>query len=40
MTSDEAREVIKRNLPVEQWAAAERLWEMIAPGETMVGDDG
>jgi hypothetical protein len=31
MTTDEAKELIKRNLPVERWAAAEKLWEMIAP---------
>jgi hypothetical protein len=34
MTLDEAKDVIKRNLPAEQWAAAEELWAMIAPGET------
>lgn len=39
MTSDEAKELIKRNLPAEQWIAAERLWEMIAPGDTGVNDD-
>lgn len=39
MTSAEAKEVVKRNLPVAQWAAAERLWEMIAAGETAVDDD-
>jgi hypothetical protein len=39
MTSDDAKEVIKRNLPAEQWAAAERLWEMITPGENSVGGD-
>jgi hypothetical protein len=38
MTSEEAKEVIKRNLPAEKWAAAEKLWEMIAPGETTGGD--
>ena len=38
MSSDEAKEVIKRNLPAEKWAAAEKLWEMIAPGETTGGD--
>jgi hypothetical protein len=38
MSSVEAKEVIKRNLSTEQWAAAERLWEMIAPGETTVDD--
>jgi hypothetical protein len=36
---EEAKEVIKRNLPVEQWAAAEKLWAMIAPGETTIRDD-
>jgi hypothetical protein len=35
----EAKDVIKRNLPAEQWAAAEKLWEMIAPGETTIQDD-
>jgi len=39
MTSDEAKEVIKRNLPAEQWAAAEGLWEMVAPSETDANDD-
>jgi hypothetical protein len=39
MTSDEAKDVIKRNLPAEQWAGAERLWEMIAPSETGGEDD-
>jgi hypothetical protein len=39
MSSFEAKEVIKRNLPAAQWAAAEKLWEMIAPDET-TGDDG
>jgi hypothetical protein len=38
MTSDEAKEVIKRNLPADQWAAAERLWEMIAANETDTND--
>jgi hypothetical protein len=39
MTSDEAKEVIKRNVPADQWAAAEGLWEMIASAETH-SDDG
>jgi hypothetical protein len=39
MTSDEAKEVIKRNLPADQWAAAEGLWETIARSETGVNDD-
>jgi hypothetical protein len=39
MTSVEAKEVIKRNLSPEQWAAAEKLWEMIAPGESDVADE-
>jgi hypothetical protein len=39
MSSDEAKEVIKRNLPVEEWAAAEKLWEMITSGETTIRDD-
>jgi hypothetical protein len=37
MTSDEAKDVIKRNLPAEQWVAAEELWGMIAPSETGEG---
>ena len=37
MSSVEAMEVVKRNLPAGQWAAAEKLWEMIAPDET-TGD--
>jgi hypothetical protein len=39
LTSDEAKEVIKRNLPAGQWAAAEQLWEMIAAGEAGGRDD-
>jgi len=39
MSSDEAKEVIKRNLPVDQWAAAEGLWEMIASAETSLEDE-
>jgi hypothetical protein len=39
MTSDEAKEVIKRNLPVDQWAAAEGLWKMIASAETDIEDE-
>ena len=39
MTSFEAKEVIKRHLSAEQWAAAESLWEMIAPDETAAGGD-
>jgi hypothetical protein len=39
MTSDEAKDVIKRNLPAEQWVVAERLWEMIAASETGTNDD-
>jgi hypothetical protein len=39
MTSDAAKEVIKRNLPAEQWAAAEGLWEMVALSETRADDD-
>jgi hypothetical protein len=39
MTSDEAKEIIKRNLPADQWAAVEMLWEMVAPGETGANDD-
>ena len=39
MTSDKAKEVIKRNLPVDQWAAAEGLWEMIASAETSLEDE-
>jgi hypothetical protein len=32
MTLEEAKEVIRRNLPVEIWAVAERLWdEIVAP---------
>jgi hypothetical protein len=37
MTSAEAKELVRRNLPGEQWAAAERLWDMIAP-EATTGD--
>ena len=36
MSSDEAKEVIKRNLPADRWAAAEGLWEMIASAEPPV----
>jgi hypothetical protein len=39
MSSDEAKEVIKRNLPVDQWAAAQGLWEMIAAAETSLEDE-
>jgi hypothetical protein len=39
MSSDEAKEVIKRNLSVDQWAAAEGLWEMIASAETSREDE-
>jgi hypothetical protein len=39
MTSDEAKEVIKRNLPADQWAPAEGLWEMIASAETSREDE-
>ena len=39
MSSDEAKEVIKRNLPVDQWAAAEGLWELIASAETSLEDE-
>lgn len=38
MTSVEAKEAIRRNLPIEQWAAAERLWEMVAPNEATFDD--
>jgi hypothetical protein len=38
MTSVEAKEVIKRNLSPAQWAVAEPLWELIAPGETDTVD--
>jgi hypothetical protein len=38
MTSDEAKETIRRNLPEKQWAAAERLWEAIAPRGPGGGD--
>jgi hypothetical protein len=31
MTSDRAKEIVKRNLPAERWAAVEMLWEMVAP---------
>ena len=30
MTSNEAKGVIRRNLPADQWAGVERLWEMIS----------
>ncbi len=36
LSSDEAKEVIKRNLPADQWAAAEGLWEMTASAEPPV----
>ena len=39
MSSDEAKEVVKRNLPADQWAAAEGLWEMIASAETSLEDE-
>jgi hypothetical protein len=38
MTSDEAKDVIKRNLPAEQWVSVEGLWAMIASNET--GESG
>jgi hypothetical protein len=34
MTSLEAKELIRRNLPADRWAAVEGLWEMIAAAET------
>jgi hypothetical protein len=34
MTLTEAKELVQRNLSPEQWAAAEKLWEMIAFTET------
>ncbi len=33
LSAVEAKEVIKRNISPEQWAAAEPLWAMIAPEE-------
>ena len=39
MTSFEAKELIRRSLSAEQWAAAEPLWEMIAASETADGHD-
>jgi hypothetical protein len=39
MSSDEAKEVIKRNLPVGQWAAVEGLWGMIASVEPSVEEE-
>jgi hypothetical protein len=39
MSSDEAAEVIRRNLPAVQWAAAEGLWEMITSAETSVENE-
>ena len=39
MTTDEAKEAVKRNIPNEQWVAAEKLWEMIASGGNGVNDD-
>jgi hypothetical protein len=33
MTSVEAAELIKRHVSTAQWAAAEKLWEMIEPSE-------
>ncbi len=39
MTSFEAKELIRRSLSAEQWAAAEPLWEMIAATETADGHD-
>jgi ribosomal protein L7/L12 len=39
MSLVEAKELIKRNLSAERWGAAEPLWEMIAAGETVAGDD-
>jgi hypothetical protein len=39
MTSDRAKEIIKRNLPAEQWAAVEMLWEMVALGKAGTNDD-
>jgi hypothetical protein len=39
LSSNEAKAVIKRNLPADQWAAAEGLWEMIASAETSLKDE-
>jgi hypothetical protein len=39
LTSSEAKEVVKRNLSAEQWAAVETLWEMIAASDTPAGGD-
>jgi hypothetical protein len=39
LTSGEAKEVIKRNLSTEKWAAAEPLWELIASGDSDTVDD-
>jgi hypothetical protein len=38
LPSNEAKEVIKRNLPADQWAGAEALWQAIASAETTVQD--
>ena len=34
MTPAEVKDVIQRNLAPARWAAAEPLWEMIAPTDT------
>jgi hypothetical protein len=40
MTLGEAKEVVHRNLPIEQQEAAERLWdELINNAELMANDD-
>jgi hypothetical protein len=41
LTTGEAKEVVHRNLPLEQQAAAERLWdELIDYAEQLSDDDG
>jgi hypothetical protein len=40
MTTGEAKEVVHRNLPLEQQAAAERLWDdLIDYAEQLPDDD-
>jgi hypothetical protein len=40
MSSVEAKEVIIRHLSAEGWAAAEGLWELLAPGGSTSDGDG
>ena len=39
LRSEEAKDLVRRNLPADQWAAAEGLWAMIASAEASVEDE-